>query len=733
LASARSVTSPSCLTEYAESVAITMAARSSRSSDKAVIKEAFFEPRSLAVIGASSHPDKVGYAVLANIVKSGYEGKVYPVNPKAHEIQDIECFNDVHDIPETPDLAVIIVPAIHVPETVSELAGRGVRGAVIISSGFKETGIEGRRLERDIVKRAHEGGMCLMGPNCLGIINTALPLNASFARKIPPKGSIGVISQSGAICTSLIDWARDEVVGFSKVISLGNNADLVESDFLEALTEDPATSVISMYLEGVSDGKRFFKALAAANKIKPVVLYKAGITQAGAQAASSHTGALAGSESAYDALCTQASTLRARSVGELMGLSRSLATQPIPKGPRVGIVTNAGGPGIIASDACEKAGMTLAHISNRSVERLRKYLPAAASTHNPVDILGDADALLYAIATEALLDDPAVDAVLIILTPQAMTEIYRTADEIIRIARNAHKTVMCSFMGAGSIDAPVKRLQKAGIPNIPYPDEAMLMLGRMYERQIELQRPTSRAVKFEADKTLVKKLFQTYKDKGDVQVEGDDCRRVLDAYGIPYAPYKVAGDLDEARREAEAMGYPVVMKIVSPQILHKTDVGGVVLNIRDSKQLDKEYDDMMMNIHRLMPSAEIYGVGIQKMVQPGRELILGVVKDPQFGPMVMVGLGGIYVEAFKDVVFRLAPVPPGEAARMLRELQAFRLLEGLRGEPPADVEAVEEILQRTSQLAVENPALSEMDINPLMVYNAGDGCTCVDVRITLGG
>jgi acetate---CoA ligase (ADP-forming) len=710
-----------------------MAARSSRSSDKALVQEAFFEPRSVAVIGASSHPDKVGYAVLANIIKSGYEGKIYPVNPKAHEIQDVECFHDVHDIPEVPDLAVIIVPAIHVPETVSELAGRGVRGSVIISAGFKEVGIEGRRLEREIVKRARAGNMRLMGPNCLGIINTALPLNASFARKIPPKGSIGVISQSGAICTSLIDWARDEIVGFSKLISLGNNADLVESDFVEALTHDKDTTVISMYLEGVSDGKRFFKAISAATRVKPVVLYKAGITQAGAQAASSHTGALAGSEKAYDALCTQASILRAGSVEELMALSRSFAIQPVPKGPSVGIVTNAGGPGIIASDACEKAGLSLAQISARTLDRLRKYLPAAASMHNPIDILGDADALLYAIATEALLDDPAVDAVLIILTPQAMTEIYRTADEIIRIARNSHKTLMCSFMGAGSVNAPVNRLQKAGIPNIPYPDQAMLVLGRMFERQIELQRTTSHAVKFDVAETDVKKLFGRYKDRGEVQVEGDDCRKVLGAYGIPFAPYEVAGDLEAAVKDAEEMGYPVVMKIVSPQILHKTDVGGVVLNIKNSKQLAKEYDDMMMNIHRRMPSAEIYGVGIQKMMPQGRELILGIVKDPQFGPMVMVGLGGIYVEAFKDVVFRLAPVTPGEAARMLRELQAFRLLEGLRGEPPADVEAVEEILQRTSQLAVDNPALAEMDINPLMVYNAGDGCTCVDVRMTLGG
>jgi acyl-CoA synthetase (NDP forming) len=488
-----------------------------------------------------------------------------------------------------------------------------------------------------------------------------------------------------------------------------------------------------MYLEGVSDGHRFFRELKKATRVKPVIFFKAGITQAGAQAASSHTGALAGSESAYKALCTQASALRAFSVEELMELSRALSTQPIPKGPRVAIVTNAGGPGIIASDSCEVAGQVLAQISIQSADKMRRYLPPAASMHNPVDILGDADALRYAIAVEAVLEDPGVDAVLVILTPQAMTEIYRTADEIIHIARSTEKTVVCSFMGAGSVQAPVNRLQKEGIPNIPYPDRAMLVIGRMFERQLEIKKPPSHAMHFKVASERAKEIFESYKSRGEIQVEAEDCRAVLDAYGIPYAPFKIAGDLTTAKKVAAEMGFPVVMKVVSPQILHKTDVGGVVLGIRSARALTRAYEDMMTNVRRRMPAAEIYGVGIQKMVPEGRELITGIVKDPQFGPMVMVGLGGIYVEAFKDVVFRLAPLTPAEAARMLRELHAFRLLEGLRGEKPADVEAVEDVLLRVSQLAVENPVLAEMDINPLMVYNAGIGCTCVDVRMTLGG
>ena len=711
-----------------------MAARSSRSSDQATrITESFFEPQTLAVIGASSHPDKVGYAILANVLKSGYEGKVYPVNPKAHEIQGLQCFHDVHDIPDPLDLAVIVVPAAHVPETVSELAARGVPAGVIISAGFREVGIAGRKLERDAVESARAGGMRLLGPNCLGIMNTALPLNASFARKMPPKGSIGVISQSGAICTSLIDWARSEAVGFSKVVSMGNSADLVESDFLSALAGDPDTRVIAMYLEGISGGRQFFETLIEASKVKPVVFLKAGVTGAGARAASSHTGALAGSESAYKAMCKQTSALRADSVEELMALSRTLATQPLPQGPKVGIVTNAGGPGIIASDAGEEVDLTLAELSGKTIEQLRRYLPPAASTHNPVDILGDADAMRYAIALEALVDDDGIDAVLAILTPQAMTEIYLTADEIIHIARGSAKPVVCSFMGAGSVQAPVNRLQKAGIPNIPYPDQAMHVLGRMYERRLQLRRPPSRAITYKVDREGVTALLDSYQERDEIQVEAEDCRRVLEAYGLPFAPYRNASDAEEAKKVAREMGYPVVMKIVSPQILHKTDVGGVALGIKNSRQLADAYDDMMASIRKHMPSAEIYGVGIQKMVPEGRELITGITVDPQFGPMIMAGLGGIYVEAFKDVVFRLAPVTPGEAARMLRELHAYRLLEGVRGEKPADVDAVEEVLMRLSQLACDQKELAEMDINPLMVYNSGNGCTCVDVRMTLGG
>ena len=710
-----------------------MADRSSRWIDGGKLDSGFFEPRSLAVIGASSHPGKVGHAILENILYSGYGGNIFPVNPQGRKIQGLPSYEDIARIPVIPDLAVVIVPAAVVPQAVTECASKGMRYGVVISSGFREVGIEGRRLEKETVQRARRGGMRLLGPNCLGFMNSSLPLNASFARLMPPKGSIGVISQSGAICTSLLDWARDQSVGFSKLVSLGNGADLVESDFLDYLAADDETNVITMYLEGVSDGERFFKSLSRATRRKPVVIFKAGITQAGAQAVSSHTGALAGSNKAYEAACEQASALRADSVEELVELSRALTSQRPPRGPRVVIITNAGGPGIIASDACDRAGLTLAELSQKSLDRLRTGLPPASSFHNPIDVLGDANAERYAVAVETLLSDRNVDALVIILTPQAMTEVDRTAEEIIKISADSHKTLISCFMGAESVEKAVSSMESAGIPNVGFPDRALQVLARMYERSVQKKRPPSRPVRFEVDEEGVKKIFDVYKKAGQIQVRPEDCRAVLDAYGIRNAPLLVASNYDQARDFAKQSGYPVALKIVSPQILHKTDIGGVVLDIKDEGSLEEAYEDVMSRVRRRMPTAEIEGVAVQKMVPEGRELILGMAKDPQFGPLIMVGLGGIYVEAFQDVAFRLAPVSPAETGRMLRELKAFRLLEGLRGEEPADLDAVEEALQRVSQLAADQRELTEMDINPLMVYNSGGGCTCVDVRMTLGG
>ncbi len=710
-----------------------MVARSSRPSEPADINKGLFSPRSLAVIGATPHQGKVGYALLDNILSSGYKGDVYPVNPKEKEVQGLQVYPGVTDIPGEVDLAVIIVPAAAVPGVVSECTQKKVPFGIVISAGFREVGIEGRKLERDMVRIAREGGMRIMGPNCLGIMNTELPLNASFSRLMAPRGGIGMVSQSGAMLTSLLDWARSLGVGFSKMISLGNSADLVESDFIDALSADEETSVVSLYLEGVSDGARFFSSVAAAYRRKPVVIFKAGTTQAGARAASSHTGALAGSESAYKAVCEQAPALRAESVEDLTELVRSLSMQAAPIGPGLAIITNAGGPGIIASDACDAAGLILPQPSTATVKELREKLPDAASKHNPVDILGDARADRYAAVLSSALKDPQVHSVLVILTPQAMTETDATASEIVRIAKGSGKTVMCSFMGADSIQKAVEILHAGGVPNIEFPDRAVEILGKMYLRTTPLARPETEPVRFETDSSLTKEIFDSYLERGQIQVSPEDCRRVLDAYGITYAPFEVASSFESAKEVAQRIGYPVALKIVSPQILHKTDIGGVVLDIKGRVELEDAFDNMLYRVRMSMPGAEIEGVGIQKMMPAGKELILGLSRDPQFGPLILVGLGGIYVELFGDVSFRLAPVGRGEATRMLRDLKAYTLLEGMRGGKRADIPAVEEVIMRVSQLALENEALSEMDMNPVLVYNSGVGYTCVDVRMTLGG
>ncbi|MBN2168931.1 MAG: acetate--CoA ligase family protein [Actinobacteria bacterium] len=692
-----------------------------------------FKPGSLAVVGASAHTGKVGNVVLTNILEAGYPGKVFPVNPKSREIAGISCYPDVNSIPGKVDMAVIIVPARFVPEVVSQCAEKGVKGCIVISAGFREVGVEGRRLENEMVSSARLGGMRVLGPNCLGVMNTGLPLNATFSRMMSPGGSIGVISQSGAVCTSLLDWAVEKSIGFSKMISLGNGADLSESDLIKALADDDKTKVIAAYLEGVSNGKKFMSELSRATRKKPVVIFKSGTTQAGARAASSHTGALAGSDSAYNAVCRQAEAFRARTMEEFVELASALATQEVPRGPRTAILTNAGGPGIIAADALAREGLLLAPFEEKTMSGLRKHLPEESNIYNPVDVLGDADAERYLNAAGLLLSDRNVDSLLVILAPQAMTQIELTARKLTGKVSGTRKTVFCSFMGSPSMESAVSMLHRAGIPNITYPDEAAHILKLAYQRTVQKKTPRGKRIKYEVDRGLAKAIIHNHKAENDNQVGPEECRSVLDAYGIGYVPFKIAADMEEALETADNIGYPLAMKIVSPQIIHKTDFGGIKLGVKNPAELEDGYEEIISNCRRRMPGAQITGVGIQKMAPEGKELIAGMVRDPQFGPMVMVGLGGIYVETFGDVSFRIAPITDLDAERMLKELKAFRLLAGSRGEAPSDIEAVEETLLRISQLSLENPALSEMDINPLVVYNSGDGCTCLDVRMTLGG
>ena len=693
--------------------------------------EELFRPASLAVVGASDKPGKVGTVVLENIIDSGYEGVIYPVNPSHSELFSLKCYAGVADLPEAPELAVIIVPAPMVQGVMEECGERGVKAAVVISAGFKEAGMDGYRRETELRETARRLGIKVLGPNCLGLADTATPLNATFATKAPREGKVAFMSQSGALCTAVLGWSEENYLGFSRFISLGNKMDLDESDMLEALEQDENTSVIAAYLEGISDGDRFLEVTSRVSRSKPVIIFKAGVTQAGARAVSSHTGTLAGSENAYTAAFRRSGALRARTVEDLFLLAQGFAAQPSPAGPRVCVVTNAGGPGIIASDALERAGLSLASLGEETSRVLREKLPEAASIYNPVDVLGDAGPGRYRDAMEAALADPGVDALMVILTPQAMTRAEEAARVVAECAGGAEKTVFAVFMGGREVAEAERIMREVGIPNYQFPEEAVETLSRMHEYARFLSRPRRTQVRFDVDRERTREIFTRTRDHDRNELVEVEAREVLLAYGIPVARTMLATNLEECIRAGREIGYPVVAKITSPQILHKTDVGGVVVGIANTDELITAYETVTSNARKFFPRAEIWGVLVQEMLPPSRELILGMNRDSQFGPLLMTGLGGVYVEVLKDVSFRLAPASEEEVMDMLRELKSFWLLQGARGERAADIGAVVEAVLRVSQLVTDFPEITEMDINPLRVFDDGEGCLAADARIVL--
>jgi acetate---CoA ligase (ADP-forming) len=683
------------------------------------------------VIGASNKPGKVGRVVLENIINSGYKGTIYPVNPSGKEIFSLSCYPSVTELPEAPELAIIIVPATAVQKVMEECGARGVKAAVIISAGFKESGMEGYRREMELRQTAERLGIDVLGPNCLGVADTYTPLNATFATRAPLPGKVAFMSQSGALCTAVLGWSEDNHLGFSRFISLGNKMDLSESDMLEALEHDDNTSVIAAYLEGISDGERFLEVTARVSSSKPVIIFKAGVTQAGARAVSSHTGTLAGSENAYAAAFHRSGALRANTVESLFKLAHGFSSQPPPTGPNVCIVTNAGGPGIVASDALERAGLSLATLSEETTQRLREKLPEAASVYNPVDVLGDAGADRYRIALESVFPDPEVDALMVILTPQAMTRATETARAVTACAAGAAKTVLAVFMGGSEVSEAEGIMREAGIPNFSFPEDAVDILHSMKAYTDFLSRPRQTLVRFDVNKDLVHGVFTRIREQERFELVEVEAREVLEAYGLPVARTMLATNLEECIKAGREIGYPVVIKIASPQILHKTDVGGVVVGIGNTDDLITAYERVTANARKFFPRADIWGVLVQEMLPASRELILGMNRDSQFGPLLMTGLGGVYVEVLKDVSFRLAPVSEEDVMEMLLELKSYWLLQGARGEPPADIDAVIESVLRVSQLVLDFPEINELDINPLRVFEDGKGCLAADARIVL--
>jgi acetyl coenzyme A synthetase (ADP forming)-like protein len=669
--------------------------------------------------------------VLENILHSGYQGMVYPVNPSYNEVFSLKCYPSISDLPETPELAVIIIPAASVQGVMEECGARGIKAAVIISAGFKESGREGYRREMELRQTAERLGIEVLGPNCLGIADTHTPLNATFATRAPLPGRVAFMSQSGALCTAVLGWSEEKHLGFSRFISLGNKMDLSESDMLEALEQDENTSVIVAYLEGISDGERFMEVTTRVSRSKPVVIFKAGVTQAGARAVSSHTGTLAGSENAYTAAFRKSGALRANTVEDLFMLALGFSAQPPPAGPKVCVITNAGGPGIIASDALERAGLSLAALGEETTRTLREKLPEAASVYNPVDVLGDADAERYGLALKSVLADPGVDALMIMLTPQAMTKAADTARVVCELAGDAEKTVFAVFMGGHDVEEAENILREVGIPNFEFPEEAVDTLRCMKAYSDFLSRPRQTHVRFDVDKKKAREVFSATRKQGRNELVEVEAREVLSAYGLPVARTMLATNLEECIKAGREIGYPVVIKIASPQILHKTDVGGVVVGIDNTDELISAYERVTANARKFFPRADIWGVLVQEMLPPSREFILGMNRDSQFGPLLMTGLGGIYVEVLKDVSFRLAPVSEEEVMDMLRELKSYWLLQGARGEPPADIDAVVESVLRISQLVMDFPEINELDINPLRVLEDGKGCLAADARIVL--
>ena len=694
--------------------------------------EAFFRPSSVAVIGASRDPEKLGYAVLANLKEGGFKGALYPINPKADEILGLKAYPSILDVPGPVDLAVIVIPYPFVPAVLEQCGQKGVPAVVVISAGFREAGREGLEREQELIEIAHRYNIRLVGPNCLGVIDTATPLNATFAAGMPPAGPMAFMSQSGALGTAVLDLALAGRIGFSRFVSLGNKADVDEIDLLEAWEDDPDSRVILIYVEGLKDGQRFMEVARRVTRKKPVVAVKSGVTRAGSRAVSSHTGSLAGSEAAYQAAFRQAGVIRAQSMERLFDYARAFAYQPLPAGDRVAIVTNAGGPGILATDALEHAGLRLARLKPETIEALMADLPSAASAANPVDVLGDALADRYEHALRLVLADPGVDAVIVIVTPQAMTQIEETAHIVGRTAQETDKPILGCFMGEARINAGVEVLRQYGVPNYPFPERAAEALAAMVAYREERERPIYPPERYEVDRDAVRKVLDKARSEGRVSIGDAEARAILEAYGFPVPPSRLAATPEEAIEAAEEMGYPVVLKVASPDILHKTDVGGVKLNLRSAEDVRDAFDLIVYRATRYVPDARIWGCLVQKMVSGGREVLIGMSRDPQFGPLVAFGLGGIYVEALKDVVFRVAPFSRQEAEEMIREIRAYPLLEGVRGEPPADHEAMIDALCRISQLVTDFPEIVELDINPLMVFDEGRGAMALDMRLVLG-
>ena len=699
--------------------------------------DAIFAPRSVAVIGATERPESVGRAVVHSLLSSPFGGTVYPVSDKRSRILGMKTYAKVGDIPERVDLGVIVTPATTVPGIISECVAAGVRGAIVISAGFKEHGEQGQELERQIVLRMRGSGMRLIGPNCLGVMNPLAGLNATFASNIALPGSVAFISQSGALCTAVLDWCQKEMVGFSAFVSLGSMLDVGWGDLIDYLGNDPRTHSIVMYMESVGDARSFLSAAREVSLSKPIIAIKAGRTQEAAHAAASHTGALTGSDEVLEAAFRRCGVLRVNTIAELFYMSEVLAKQPRPRGPRLAIVTNAGGPGVLAADSIISSGGQLAKLSARSMEELDQLLPPHWSHSNPVDVLGDALPEKFVKVVDIVAGDANVDGTLMILCPQGMSDPTATAEKLAPYGRGMGKPVIASWMGGDAMRAGIDMLNRSGIPTFPFPDSAARVFYYMWRYTYNLRglyetpilRVGSEGVTSAAS---VEHIVRRARDAGRALLSEAESKQVLAAYGIPTVETVIALTEAEATEQAERIGYPVVVKLYSETITHKTDVGGVRLNLGDAAAVRLAYRQIKEAVGEKAGPESFLGVTVQPMVQAeGYEIIVGSSVDPQFGPVLLFGAGGQLVEVFQDRALALPPLNTTLARRMMEQTRVFEALQGVRGRKPVDLAALGEMLVRFSHLVVEQRWIKEIDINPLLA--SPQGLLALDARVVVYG
>ena len=690
-----------------------------------------FNPRSIAIIGASRHRGKVGYMIMRNLITNEYQGKLFPVNPNADSVWGIKAYPSVLDVPDTVDLAIITIPADLVLPVVEQCARKGVKGLVVITAGFREIGPVGEDRERRLKEVARKHGIALVGPNCMGVINThpEVQMDATFAPTPPLRGHLSFLSQSGALGVAILDHAKSLQLGFAKFVSLGNKADVSGNDCLLSWEHDPETRVILMYLENFGNPKNFARIARRLTKKKPVIAVKAGRTEAGGRATVSHTGALGGSDIAADAIFAQTGVMRANSIEELFDYAMAFARQPLPRGKRVAIITDAGGPAIMCTDFLIQQGMEMATLSESTVDSMREWAPPEASLRNPVDLIASAGPEEYRQAVEAVLKDPSVDALIVIYVPPIVTEEVAIARAIIEGARGSDKPVLCNFLGRSEDSPGFVELVQHAIPSYLFPESAALTVAMMYRYREYLERDEGEFPKFDVDREAAKRILARAKAKGWSRLPELEAMDLLRAYGLQIARTKFCRDAQEAEAAAGEIGYPVALKAIGAKLVHKTEYGAVALDIRGSEELRDACGRMEKRLHKAQIPFD--GFLVQEFVRGGKETILGMNRDKVFGPLIAFGLGGIYVEWLKDVAFGLAPMTDMDARRMIRSIRTYPLLEGVRGEKPSDVDALQEALLRLSALVTDADEINEVDLNPVAALENGKGYRVIDARIVL--